>query len=117
MRILETASPPSFYFPPETVNTTLLQAASGSSFCEWKGEACYWTLAIPGHTLERVGWSYPSPTPAFAAITGWIAFYPQQLDCRVDRQRVKAQDGGFYGGWVTAEIIGPWKGESGTGGW
>ena len=117
MRVLETASPPSFYFAPETVNTGLLRPARGSSFCEWKGEASYWTLAIPGQTLERVGWSYPSPTPAFAAIAGWIAFYPQQLDCRVDQQRVEPQDGGFYGGWVTAEIIGPWKGESGTGGW
>lgn len=117
MRVLETASPPTFYFAPETVNTSLLRPAKGSSFCEWKGEASYWTLAIPGHTLERVGWSYPSPTPPFAAIAGWIAFYPQQLDCRVDQQRVEPQDGGFYGGWVTAEIIGPWKGESGTGGW
>lgn len=117
IRVLETASPPTFYFPPEAVNTALLQAATGSSYCEWKGEASYWTLAIPGHTLERVGWSYCSPTPAFAAIAGWIAFYPHHLDCKVDHQQVAPQGGSFYGGWVTAEIVGPWKGESGSGGW
>ena len=116
-RVLETASPPTFYFPPADVNTTLLQPASGGSFCEWKGQAHYWNLNTPNGVLERAGWSYESPRPAFAAIAGWLAFYPQRLDCRIDQQQVRPQDGGFYGGWVTDEIVGPLKGEPGTGGW
>ncbi len=116
-RVLETASPPTFYFPPADVTTTLLQPAHGNSFCEWKGQARYWSLITPQGTLERVGWSYESPRPTFAAIAGWLAFYPKQLDCKVDGQQVRSQQGGFYGGWVTDEIVGPWKGEPSTGGW
>ncbi len=116
-RVLETASPPTFYFPPADVNQALLQAARGSSFCEWKGEARYWNLVGARDTLEAVAWSYSSPTPAFAAIAGWLAFYPHQLDCRVDQQPVRPQGGAYYGGWVTREIVGPWKGDPGTGSW
>ncbi len=117
IRVLETASPPTFYFPPEDVDTTLLRAAAGTSYCEWKGEARYWDLVTPKASLPRVAWSYDSPTQDFAAIAGWLAFYPHQLDCRVDGQRVRPQGGGFYGGWVTDEVVGPWKGEAGTGSW
>lgn len=117
LRVLETASPPTFYFPPAAVSPGLLFPDEGSSYCEWKGRADYWKLCRGTHILRRVAWSYPTPTADFAAIAGWLAFYPQNLDCRVDGQRVQPQGGGFYGGWVTPEIIGPWKGGPGSGGW
>lgn len=118
MRVLETASPPVFYLPPEDVRADLLMAAPGRSFCEWKGLAAYWSLRLPdGSTAEAVGWSYPDPMPAFTAIAGWLSFYPGPLDCSVNGERVRPQAGGFYGGWVTDELAGPFKGAPGTGHW
>lgn len=118
VRVLETASPPTFYLPPDDIDMAVVEAAGGSSFCEWKGQARYWTLRTPaGDVSERAGWSYPAPTTDFESIRDWLSFYPGRVDCRVDGEAVRPQGGGFYGGWVTAELVGPWKGEPGTGGW
>ena len=117
VRVLETASPPTFYIPPDDVKTGLLEKAPGSSYCEWKGRATYWNISVDGNTLEKAAWSYENPTPAFKEIAGYFSFYPGKLKCHVDNIRVKPQPGGFYGGWMTHEITGPVKGESGTGGW
>jgi uncharacterized protein (DUF427 family) len=118
IRVLETASPPTFYLPPDDVDLSLLAPATGGSTCEWKGRAAYWSLLLPdGTCLQSVAWSYPHPTPAFAAIAGWLSFYPARLQCEVAGERVRSQPGGFYGGWVTDEIVGPYKGEPGTGHW
>jgi uncharacterized protein (DUF427 family) len=115
VRVCETASPPTFYLPPGDVDTAQLIAARGSSYCEWKGQAAYWALASdPGRV---VAWSYPEPKPAFGELANWICFYPGRVACYVDGERVQAQSGGFYGGWITSEIVGPFKGEPGTGGW
>lgn len=115
VRVLETASPPTFYLPPDDAGPDRLVAATGRSFCEWKGEAQYWALATAPDA--PIAWSYPSPLPEFASITGWLAFYPGRVECRVDDELVRPQDGGFYGGWITDEVVGPFKGEPGTGGW
>jgi uncharacterized protein (DUF427 family) len=115
-RVLETASPPGFYIPPQDVKRQLLDPAPGSSVCEWKGVAEYWRLsAEPDAGI--VGWSYPEPTPAFEHIRGWLSFYPSVLACYVAGERVRAQPGRFYGGWVTREVIGPFKGAPGTEHW
>jgi len=115
LRVLETASPPTFYLPPDDVRTERLTRAAGRSFCEWKGEAEYW--ALDGSPDEPIGWSYGGPIDGFASIAGWISFYPGRIACRVDDELVRPQAGGFYGGWITDEIVGPFKGESGTRGW
>ena len=118
IRVLETASPPTFYLDPADVDERLLlQASSGGTFCEWKGRAQYWDLEVAGQFVERAAWSYPEPTAAFEAIAGWFSFYPGKVACHVGDERVRPQQGGFYGGWVTAEIVGPYKGEPGTAGW
>ncbi len=117
IRVLETASPPTFYLPLGDVNVNLLRRGNGSSFCEWKGAATYWSLEHGGEVIENVGWSYASPTTAFAKIQGHLSFYPALLECYVDGERVRPQIGGFYGGWVTNEIVGPYKGQPGTAGW
>ena len=117
IRILETASPPTFYIPPADVDFELLVQTAGSSFCEWKGSATYWSLNANGQRLSNVGWSYESPSQRFAAIKGFLSFYPAKMQCRVAGETVRPQPGGFYGGWVTDEIVGPYKGEPGTGGW
>ncbi|MEL7451111.1 MAG: DUF427 domain-containing protein [Pseudomonadota bacterium] len=114
VRVLETASPPTFYLPPEDVHMDRLAAVGGQSFCEWKGAARYWALA---GSDEAVGWSYPQPSAAFAALRDYLSFYPGRVACFVDEERVRPQPGGFYGGWVTDEIAGPVKGEPGTGHW
>jgi len=115
-RVLETASPPSFYIPPNDVNWELLLSVPGSSVCEWKGVAGYWTLSS-NPKVGVVGWSYPDPTPAFEQIRAYISFYPAALACYVSGERVRAQPGRFYGGWITSEIVGPFKGEPGTEHW
>jgi uncharacterized protein (DUF427 family) len=115
VRVLETASPPTFYLPPDDVRSDRLVHVGRRSFCEWKGEAQYWALRSDPAT--PVGWSYPTPLPEFLSIAGWFAFYPARIACSVDDEVVRPQAGGFYGGWVTDEIVGPFKGEPGTGGW
>lgn len=117
IRVLETASPPTFYIPRKNINFELLSKTPGSSFCEWKGAATYWSLNANGRTIKDIGWSYESPSKRFASIQGCLSFYPARLQCTVDGERVRPQPGGFYGGWVTDEIIGPYKGEPGTSGW
>lgn len=117
VRVLETASPPTFYIPPEDVRTDLLVRARGASICEWKGSATYWSLELEGSKAPNVAWSYETPFPHFEEIRGYLSFYPNKLDCYVDEQLVSGQLGGFYGGWVTPEIVGPFKGQAGTGSW
>lgn len=115
VRVLETASPPTVYLPPEAVNRRMLITVKQTSFCEWKGVATYWSLVKdPEHP---VAWSYAQPMERFRDIADWFSFYPGLLHCVLDGERVRAQSGGFYGGWVTDRIVGPWKGQAGTNGW
>ncbi len=117
-RVLETSHPPVYYIPPQDIRADCLKPGAGRSFCEWKGEAGYYTLEVDGRRAENVGWNYPNPTPAFAPIRDHVAFYAAPLDgCFVDGERVTPQPGGFYGGWITADVVGPFKGEAGTMGW
>ena len=114
IRVLETSHPPSFYLPPASITEGALVAVPGSSHCEWKGQAEYVALS-PADT--PIGWRYPAPYPEFATCAGYVSFYPDAVECRVDGELVRAQAGGFYGGWITNEIVGPFKGEAGTQGW
>ena len=95
-----------------------LKKAPGSSYCEWKGAASYWSVSVNGKTAEKVGWSYESPVPRFADIAHHIAFYCAPMDaCYVGDEIAKPQPGHFYGGWVTSKVVGPFKGAPGTMGW
>lgn len=121
-RILETSHPPTYYIPPQDVRLKefFKSASNGkSSFCEWKGTANYYTIEVNGKKIENAAWFYPNPTEhQFAAIKDHIAVYPGKMDeCRVDGERVTPQPGQFYGGWITKDIVGPFKGEPGTSGW
>lgn len=115
-RIMETASPPTFYLPPQDIDWNLLKAVEGESLCEWKGLATYWGLSSSPDS-RMVGWSYPETTPSFSLIRDHVCFYPGILECFVDDERVQPQPGRFYGGWITKEIVGPFKGEPGTEWW
>jgi uncharacterized protein (DUF427 family) len=115
VRVLETASPPTFYLPPDDTNRDRLVRVDGRSFCEWKGEARYWALA--DDPITPVAWDYATPLPEFARLAEWLSFYPGRIPCTVDGEEVRAQAGGFYGGWVTDDVVGPFKGDPGTGGW
>jgi uncharacterized protein (DUF427 family) len=117
VKVLETAHPPSYYLPWSDVARQFLQPAAGSSVCEWKGPARYWSLVDGARQLLCVAWSYPKPLPGAEALAQCVAFYPRELDCRVDSQRVRPQPGGFYGGWITPDLVGPFKGEPGSEGW
>lgn len=117
-RVLETSHPPSYYFPPEDVVPGSLIPASGGSFCEWKGVADHLDVAAGGARAPRAAWRYRDPTPAFAALRGCVAFHPALVDaCWVGDERATPQPGGFYGGWVTSRVAGPFKGGPGTRGW
>ena len=116
-KVLETSHPPGFYLPWKDVAAGLLQPASGSSYCEWKGPARYWSLANGDQTLARVAWSYPEPLEGAEPLADCVAFYPVNLECRVDGALVTPQPGRFYGGWVTPELVGPFKGGPGSESW
>lgn len=117
VRALETASPPTFYIPFDDIEPGVLVPASGSSYCEWKGRARYWSVRTGDQDIDRAAWSYPDPTPAFEAIRNAVAFYASRLSCMVNGERVRPQPGGFYGGWITDDVVGPFKGDAGTLGW
>lgn len=118
LRILETSHPPTIYIPRTDVRMSYLEPAKGSSFCEWKGRAMYFDLVVEGSRVPRVAWSYPNPVAAYADLADHLAFYPSKVDaCYLDEERVVAQEGDFYGGWITSNIKGPFKGGPGTWGW
>ena len=95
-----------------------LQPESGHSWCEFKGQADYWSLNVNGRRSIKAAWSYPAPSQGFYEIGGYLAFYASRVDeCWVDDERVQPQVGDFYGGWITTRIVGPFKGAAGTSGW
>ena len=117
-RVLETSHPPVYYLPPADLKTEHLIENPRSSFCEWKGRARYVDVRVGERTARSAGWYYPNPTGGFAAIRDHIAFYPGAMDrCTVDDEVVRPQPGGFYGGWITSDIVGPFKGDPGTEFW
>ncbi len=118
-RVLETSHPPVYYIPPEDIRTEHLELAEGGrSFCEWKGVARYYDLATDERRERRAAWFYPSPVPAYVSLRDYVAFYPSLMDgCWVDGEKVEAQEGDFYGGWITSDVVGPFKGAPGTRGW
>ncbi len=117
-RVLETSHPPVYYFPPQDVVMERLSAAAGTSICEWKGVATYYDLTIGDRRANHAAWAYRETTPGFIAIKDHLAFYAQLMDaCFVGDELARPQPGLFYGGWVTNEIVGPYKGEPGTEGW
>lgn len=114
-RLMETASPPTFYIPPEDISWELLVETEGSSVCEWKGAARYWALAREPRL--PIAWDYQRPRARFNVLKNHVSFYPGRIECHVDGERVKPQPGRFYGGWITDDVVGPFKGEPGTGHW
>ncbi len=117
-RVLQTSYPPVYYIPPADIDTEVLTESDFRSFCEWKGKAGFYSLVVPRRTIEKAAWYYPSPTPRFAGIEGYVAFFPGKMDaCYVDDEVVIAQDGDNYGGWITSKIVGPFKGPPGTSNW
>ena len=118
LRICETASPPGYYLPPDDINQDYIFAGSGQSFCEWKGAARYWDVVVGQNTVPQAAWSYPNPDNGYDAIKDHLAFYAQKMDaCYVGDELVRPQDGEFYGGWITSDLTGPFKGAPGTRHW
>jgi uncharacterized protein (DUF427 family) len=117
LRVLETASPPTFYVPIDDLNLEHFKPAPGHSLCEWKGRADYFDIVAASDTLESAAWSYPDPLPGMERIKGMVSVYPSRVHCTVDGVHVEAQPGRFYGGWVTPEVVGPFKGEPGSENW
>lgn len=118
IRVLETSHPPGFYLPLADVRTDLLVDEPGTTTCEWKGVAVYYSVVVGDRRAGRAAWSYPSPRPGFEQISGYVSFYPGRVDrCTVDGEAVLPQAGDFYGGWITSSVVGPFKGEPGTWGW
>jgi uncharacterized protein (DUF427 family) len=114
-RVLETSHPPVYYIPPNDIKMELLTAADNHSFCEWKGSANYYHLNIGDKQVRYACWYYPAPVPEFAALKNYMAFYAQKMDeCYIDDELVIPQPGKFYGGWITKNIVGPFKGEEGS---
>lgn len=118
VRVLETSHPPVYYIPRADFAEDSLFPAEGSSFCEFKGAAKYLSIRTADVTAKRSAWYYPNPSPGYEALVDHVAVYPAAMDsCEVDGEIVSPQAGGFYGGWITSSVVGPFKGEPGTTGW
>ena len=118
-RVLETSHPPAYYIPTLDIEMKYLQKANAThSFCEWKGFANYYNVVVEDRSAENAAWYYAQPTPNFEPIKNHVAFYPSKMDaCYVNDELVQAQPGDFYGGWITQDIVGPFKGGVGSWGW
>lgn len=117
-RVLETSHPPVYYIPPDDIQMQFLTLTPQHSWCEWKGQAGYYTVTVGDKQTPQAAWFYPNPTPAYTALKNHVAFYPQLMDaCYVNGELVEAQPGNFYGGWITKDIVGPFKGGPGSIGW
>jgi uncharacterized protein (DUF427 family) len=117
-RVLETSHPPTYYLPRDAFTEGVLHPSQGGSWCEWKGQAAYYNLVVAGRQAPRAAWTYPRPSPAFAPIAGAVAVMAAAVDrCTVNGETVIPQPGGFYGGWITSWIVGPFKGIPGSTGW
>lgn len=118
LRTIETSHPPVYYIPPQDVRMEFLAPSNRRTYCEYKGEASYWSVKVGERVSPDAAWSYPSPTPPYAQLRDYLAFYAGRVDeCFVDGQKVEPQPGAFYGGWITPDIIGPFKGGPGTHHW
>jgi uncharacterized protein (DUF427 family) len=117
VRVCETGSPPTLYVPPQDVAMDLLTVTPTRSFCEWKGQARYFRIKDAAGPATDVAWCYPEPLAGFEPHAGWVCFYPGRVACFLDGERVIAQPGGYYGGWITADVVGPFKGDPGTSHW
>lgn len=118
VRVLETSHPPVYYLPVSAFADGALTPASGSSMCEFKGRAAYYDVHGGDRTVPGGAWTYPSPWEGYGELRDRVAVYPSRMDaCEVDGERVRAQAGDFYGGWITSAVVGPFKGEPGTLGW
>ncbi len=117
-RVLETSHPPVYYIALEDIQTKYLKPATRTSMCEWKGRAAYYTVVVGDKWATEAAWYYPDPVPSFAAIKNYVAFYPSMMEaCFIDGEQVQSQPGDFYGGWITRDIVGPFKGGAGSWGW
>lgn len=115
MRVLETSHPPVYYVPPDSIMPGVLVQLTRRTYCEFKGQAGYYTVKVGDKVAEAAAWFYPNPTPGITALQNYVAFYPSRMDaCYLNDELVKAQAGDFYGGWITSDIVGPFKGEPGT---
>jgi uncharacterized protein (DUF427 family) len=118
VRVLETSHPPVYYFPLEDVKFEYFTRTARTSYCEWKGSANYYTITVDGKSAPDAAWAYLNPIAEFRSIANYIAVYPALMDaCFVDGEQARPQPGGYYGGWITHEIKGPFKGDPGTSGW
>ncbi|MDX6678533.1 MAG: hypothetical protein QOE31_2585 [Solirubrobacteraceae bacterium] len=118
LRILETSHPPTIYLPPGDFDADCLAPAAGRSFCEFKGIATYFDVVAGERREARAGWTYREPAAAYTALRDHVAVYPGRMDaCWLDDERVRSQEGDFYGGWITGDVTGPFKGAAGTRGW
>ena len=118
VRVLETSHPPVYYLPLDSFPAGVLVPVQGTSFCEFKGEAHYFDVIAGGIVASRAGWTYPEPAPGFEALSTCVALYPGRMEsCEVGGELVNFQAGDFYGGWITRQIVGPFKGGPGTAGW
>ncbi|MCG8349476.1 MAG: DUF427 domain-containing protein [Chloroflexales bacterium] len=118
MRMLETSHPPVYYIPPEDIRMEHLTRTPRTTFCEFKGLAAYYTIMVRDQTAANAAWFYPNPSQTYTPLQDHVAFYPGMMEaCYIDGELVQAQPGDFYGGWITSDIVGPFKGGAGTWGW
>ena len=117
-RVIETSHPPTYYIPSQDIQMQYLVATSKKSWCEWKGKSSYYDISIGEKYIPSAAWSYCEPTLEFSHLKDHYSFYAGLMDhCYIDGELVIPQPGNFYGGWITSDIVGPFKGESGTFGW
>jgi uncharacterized protein (DUF427 family) len=118
LRVLETSHPPVYYVPPDSVDEGVLEPNGRTTDCEYKGQARYFDLVVGDQRSKDAAWTYDDPAPGYEAMAGYVAFYPGRVETALlDGEAVQPQPGGFYGGWITTAVVGPFKGLTGSADW
>ena len=117
-RLLETSHPPAYYIPPSDVQSGCFKKTSRTTFCEFKGSASYFDIVVKGKVANNAAWAYQAPANEYESLKDFLCIYASKVDaCYVDEEKAQPQEGDYYGGWITSNIVGPFKGGTGTLGW
>ena len=80
LSLKEADYPPVLYIPRADADMTLLERADHATYCPYKGDCAYYSIAAGGDRSVNAVWTYEDPYPAVAEIKDHLAFYANRVD-------------------------------------
>ncbi len=83
LTLQESNYPPAYYVPLSDVDQAVLKDSTTSTYCPYKGEASYYSVATPSGDVADAMWTYVEPYDAVAEIAGHVCFYGDRVELTV----------------------------------